>query len=162
MFLMMVLYYCVQLFGLYPSSLCFATITFRGMVLPLSSGEPTLLGPVDRASLYRWTLSTKYAGHTYIYNIWPHSYFLIVSFEALISYLVLHKFCTSVEGYYNSNISLLFVTHSQIFTQLECMASVLSTQCPPIEANSTDRTQQSRFTWWQGINHPSKCCGCKT
>jgi hypothetical protein len=25
------------------------------MVLPSSSDEPTLLGPVDRASLYRWT-----------------------------------------------------------------------------------------------------------
>jgi hypothetical protein len=31
----------------YPSSLCFATKTFRGMALPSSSGEPTLLGPVD-------------------------------------------------------------------------------------------------------------------
>jgi hypothetical protein len=25
------------------------------MALPSSSGEPTLLGPIDRASLYRWT-----------------------------------------------------------------------------------------------------------
>jgi hypothetical protein len=30
MFLMMVLYYYDLLFGLYPSSLCFATTTFRG------------------------------------------------------------------------------------------------------------------------------------
>jgi hypothetical protein len=28
---------------------------------------------------------------------------------------------------------------------MECMASVLSTQCPPIEASSIDWTQQSRF-----------------
>jgi hypothetical protein len=35
----MVLYYCDLLFGLYPSSLCFATTTFQGMVLPSSSGE---------------------------------------------------------------------------------------------------------------------------
>jgi hypothetical protein len=44
---------------------CFLTTTFRGMVFPSSSGEPNLLGPVDRASLYRWTLSTKHAGHTF-------------------------------------------------------------------------------------------------
>jgi hypothetical protein len=65
MFLTMVLYYCDLLFGLYPSSLCFATTTFRGMDLPSSSVKPTLLGPVDRASLYRWILSTKHAGHTF-------------------------------------------------------------------------------------------------
>jgi hypothetical protein len=34
-------------------SLCFATTTFRGMALPSSSGEPTLLSPVDRANLRR-------------------------------------------------------------------------------------------------------------
>jgi hypothetical protein len=39
----------------------------------------------------------------------------------------------------------LTVTHSQIFAQMECMASVLGTQYPPIEASSIDRTQQSRF-----------------
>jgi hypothetical protein len=55
MFLTMVLYYCNLLFRLYPSALCFETTTFGGMALPLSSSEPTLLGPVDRASLYRWT-----------------------------------------------------------------------------------------------------------
>jgi hypothetical protein len=27
---------------------------FRGMALSSSSGEPTLLGPVNQASLYRW------------------------------------------------------------------------------------------------------------
>jgi hypothetical protein len=32
----------------------FAITTFRGMVLPSSSGEPTLLGPVDWARLHRW------------------------------------------------------------------------------------------------------------
>jgi hypothetical protein len=32
-----------------------STTMFRGMALPLSSGEPTLVGPVNRASLYRWT-----------------------------------------------------------------------------------------------------------
>jgi hypothetical protein len=37
------------------------------------------------------------------------------------------------------------IIHSQIFARLECMASVLSTQCPPIEASSIDQTQQSRF-----------------
>jgi hypothetical protein len=50
----MVLYYCDLLFGRYPSSLCFANTTFRGVVLPSSSGEPTLLGPVDSANLYRY------------------------------------------------------------------------------------------------------------
>jgi hypothetical protein len=39
--------YCDLFFGLYPSSLCFVIITFRGMALPLSSGEPNLLGPID-------------------------------------------------------------------------------------------------------------------
>jgi hypothetical protein len=33
-----------------------------------------------------------------IYNIWLYSYFRIVSFEALIFYPILHKFCTSVRG----------------------------------------------------------------
>jgi hypothetical protein len=42
-------------FGLYPSSPCFKTTTFRGMALPSSSGAPTLVGPVDGAGLYRWT-----------------------------------------------------------------------------------------------------------
>jgi hypothetical protein len=28
------------------------------MALPSSSGEPNLLGPIDRASLYRWTTET--------------------------------------------------------------------------------------------------------
>jgi hypothetical protein len=60
--LTMVLYYCDLLFGLYPSSLCSLTTTFQGMFLPSPSGEPTLLGPSDRASLYRWTLSTKHTG----------------------------------------------------------------------------------------------------
>jgi hypothetical protein len=41
--------YCDLFFGLHPSSLCFATTTFRGMALPSSSGEPYLLGPIDRA-----------------------------------------------------------------------------------------------------------------
>jgi hypothetical protein len=45
MFLTMVLYYYDLLFGLYPSSLCFATTTFRGIALPSSPGELTLLGP---------------------------------------------------------------------------------------------------------------------
>jgi hypothetical protein len=49
--------YCDLFFGLHPSSLCFSTTTFRGMALLSSSREPTLLGPVDRASLNRWTLS---------------------------------------------------------------------------------------------------------
>jgi hypothetical protein len=40
---------------------------------------------------------------------------------------------------------LHFITHSQIFAQLECVVSVFSTQCPLIEASSIDRTQQSRF-----------------
>jgi hypothetical protein len=34
--------------------LCFATTTFQGMALPLSSGKPTLLRPIDRANLYQW------------------------------------------------------------------------------------------------------------
>jgi hypothetical protein len=42
-------------------------------------------------------------------------------------------------------LSLHFAIHNQIFAKLECMANVLSTQCPPIEASSIDRTQQSRF-----------------
>jgi hypothetical protein len=45
MFSTMVLYYCNLFFGLSPSSLCFSTTTFRGMALPSSSGEPTLVGP---------------------------------------------------------------------------------------------------------------------
>jgi hypothetical protein len=40
----MVLYYCDLLFGLYPSSLCFATTTFPAMVLPSSSGETYSVG----------------------------------------------------------------------------------------------------------------------
>jgi hypothetical protein len=47
--------YCDLFFGLYPSSLYFVITTFRGMALPSSSGEPDLLGPVDRAGLYRWS-----------------------------------------------------------------------------------------------------------
>jgi hypothetical protein len=46
--------------------------------------------------------------------------------------------------------------------QLECIASVLSTQFPPTEASSIDRTQQSMFTWWRVKTHPSKRSGCKT
>jgi hypothetical protein len=48
-------HYCDLFFGLYPSSLCFVTTTFRGMAFPSLSGEPNLLGPIDRATLYRWT-----------------------------------------------------------------------------------------------------------
>jgi hypothetical protein len=47
----MVLYYCDLFFGLYPSSLCFVITTFRGMALPLSSGEPNVLGPIELASI---------------------------------------------------------------------------------------------------------------
>jgi hypothetical protein len=43
--------FCDIFFGLYPSFLCFVITVFRGMALPSSSGEPTLLGSVDRASL---------------------------------------------------------------------------------------------------------------
>jgi hypothetical protein len=43
----------------------FKTTTFQGMVLPSSSGENYSVGYSDRASLYWWTLSTKYAGHTF-------------------------------------------------------------------------------------------------
>jgi hypothetical protein len=39
---------------------------------------------------------------------------------------------------------LHFVTQSDLRTA-GCVASVLSTQCPPIEASSINRTQQSRF-----------------
>jgi hypothetical protein len=53
MFLTMVLYYCDPFFELNPSSLCFVITTFRGMALPSLSGEPKLLGPIDRASFYR-------------------------------------------------------------------------------------------------------------
>jgi hypothetical protein len=35
------------------------------MALPSPSGEPNLLGPIDRASLYRWALSIKHAGHIF-------------------------------------------------------------------------------------------------
>jgi hypothetical protein len=52
----MVLYYCDLFFELYLSSLYFVITTFRGMALPSSLGEPNLLGPIDRASLYRWTI----------------------------------------------------------------------------------------------------------
>jgi hypothetical protein len=38
---------------------------FEGWLFPRHQGKPTLLGPVDQASLYRWTLSTKHAGHTF-------------------------------------------------------------------------------------------------
>jgi hypothetical protein len=51
----MVLYYYFLNFGLSPSSPCFLSTTVRGMALPSSSGAPTLVGPVDGASLYRWT-----------------------------------------------------------------------------------------------------------
>jgi hypothetical protein len=40
----MVLYYCDLLCGLHRSSLCFATTTFQGMVLPSSSGETYSVG----------------------------------------------------------------------------------------------------------------------
>jgi hypothetical protein len=33
---------------------------------------------------------------------------------------------------------------------------------PPIEVSSIDWTQQSKFTWWRGKNHPSKRCGWET
>jgi hypothetical protein len=49
----MVLYYCNLFFGLSPLSPRFSNTTFRGMALSLSSGVPTLVGPVDGASLYR-------------------------------------------------------------------------------------------------------------
>jgi hypothetical protein len=32
---------------------------FRGMALPLSSDEPNLLDPIDRASLYWWTIEAS-------------------------------------------------------------------------------------------------------
>jgi hypothetical protein len=57
----MKIYYYDLFFGLYPLSLSFSTTTFRGMALPSSSGEPTWVGPVDRASLCRQKLSTKNA-----------------------------------------------------------------------------------------------------
>jgi hypothetical protein len=50
--------YCDLLFGLYPSSLCFANTMLQGMALPSSSGEPSVLGPVDQASLYRYDCKT--------------------------------------------------------------------------------------------------------
>jgi hypothetical protein len=53
MFLTMVLCYCDLLFGLYPSSLCFATTTFQGMVLPLLSGETYSVGSGRSSYLYR-------------------------------------------------------------------------------------------------------------
>jgi hypothetical protein len=37
------------------------------------------------------------------------------------------------------------IQNIDIFAQLECMASVLSTHCPPIDGSSIDRTHQSRF-----------------
>jgi hypothetical protein len=46
-------HYFFKIFGISPSSPCFKTTTFRGMALPSSSGAPTLVGPVDGASLYR-------------------------------------------------------------------------------------------------------------
>jgi hypothetical protein len=48
MFLTMVLYFCDLFFGLI-HRLCFVITTFRGMALPSSSGEPNLLGPIDRS-----------------------------------------------------------------------------------------------------------------
>jgi hypothetical protein len=45
-------FFCHLFFGLYPLSLCFSTTTFWEMAVPSSSSEPTLMGPVDRASLH--------------------------------------------------------------------------------------------------------------
>jgi hypothetical protein len=56
----MVLYYCDLFFELYPSSPCFVITTFRGIVLPSSSGEPNLLGPIDRAGLYLSTIPRNF------------------------------------------------------------------------------------------------------
>jgi hypothetical protein len=47
-------------FGLCPSSPCFKTTTFQGMALPSSSGAPTLVGPVDGASLCRCFKHVKF------------------------------------------------------------------------------------------------------
>jgi hypothetical protein len=54
--LTMVLYYYFLNFGLFPSSPYFETTTFRGMALPSFSSAPTLVDPVDGASLYRWMM----------------------------------------------------------------------------------------------------------
>jgi hypothetical protein len=61
-FIWIYLAYCDLFFGLHSSPLCFVITTFRGMALPLSSGEPNLLGPIDRASLYRWTFGDELSG----------------------------------------------------------------------------------------------------
>jgi hypothetical protein len=122
---------------------------FKEWFFPRHQVKPTLLGPVDQASLYRWTLSTKHAGHQLCEDL-AMSYkvtILTVLFEALIFY----PFSTSLYLSKRAVIILIlshhFVTHSwnNDRPQLECMASVLSTQCPPIETSSIDRTQQSRF-----------------
>jgi hypothetical protein len=42
----------------------FKLLCFKGWFFHRHQVKSTLLGPVDRASLYRWTLSTKHAGHT--------------------------------------------------------------------------------------------------
>jgi hypothetical protein len=66
----MVLYYCDLLFGLHPSSLCFVTTAFQGMVLPSSSGETYSVGwlaclvhsvhrSIDRTQLNRFHLMTR-------------------------------------------------------------------------------------------------------
>jgi hypothetical protein len=50
-------WYCDLLFGLYPSSLCFLKpLRFKGWFFPRPQVKPTLLGPVDRPSLYQWTI----------------------------------------------------------------------------------------------------------
>jgi hypothetical protein len=55
MSLKIVLYYCDLLFELYLSSLL-QPQRFKGWFSPRHQVKPTLLGPIDRASLYLWTL----------------------------------------------------------------------------------------------------------
>jgi hypothetical protein len=55
------------------SSLCFSTTTFRGMARSSSPGKPNLLGPVDRAGLYRWLFCVRKLATWSVYGRgWTH------------------------------------------------------------------------------------------
>jgi hypothetical protein len=56
---MMVLYYWDLPFGLYPSSLCFLTTTFQGMVLLSSSEVKIEASSIDRTQQGRFHLITR-------------------------------------------------------------------------------------------------------
>jgi hypothetical protein len=83
-----------------------------------------------------------YHGFGSNFIIYDHSYFPTLILGTHISSHSPQALYLGKRGVIILILILHCVTHSQIFAQLECMVSVLSTLCPPIEASSIDRTQQ--------------------